>query len=178
MNKNKDIKGIYIDNSEYLISHYADDTVLILDGSEKSLNAALDELHLFGLKTNLSKPKLYGLEIRNTQQLEQMCENIYLKWTTTFKLLGIFFDVDLTNIPKINYVKKLVKIKNIINHWKKRLLGRISIIKSLLISQLNHLFISLPMPSVNYLKNLIEILFHYLWNIKVDRIKRKQITQI
>ena len=110
-----------------------------------------------------------------------MCEHIYLKWTTTFKLLGIFFDVDLTNIPKINYDKKLVKIKNIINHWKKRHttpLGRISIIKSLLISQLNHLFISLPMPSINHLKNLIkEILFHFLWNSKVDRIKRKQITQ-
>ena len=35
MNKNKDIKGIYIDNSEYLISQYVDDAVLILDGSEK-----------------------------------------------------------------------------------------------------------------------------------------------
>ena len=50
---------IYIGNIEYLISQYADDTVLILDGLEKSLNAALYELHLFfrfsGLKINLSK---------------------------------------------------------------------------------------------------------------------------
>ena len=33
------------------------------------------------------------------------------------------------------------------------------------------------MPSVNYFKNLKEILFHFSWNSKVDRIKRKQITQ-
>ena len=62
MNKNKDIKGIYIGNSEYLISQYADDTVLILDGSEKSLNAALDELHLFFRSSGLKNPSCMDWE--------------------------------------------------------------------------------------------------------------------
>lgn len=71
-------------------------------------------------------------------------------WTTQFKLLGIQFDVDQANILKLNYDKKLVKIKEIINQWNKRHttpIGRITLIKSLIISQMNHLFISLPTPS-------------------------------
>ena len=44
---------------DHKLSQYADDTSLILDGSEKSLNAALDELDWFakisGLNINFSK---------------------------------------------------------------------------------------------------------------------------
>ena len=35
--ENKDIKGIFINGKENKLSQYADDTQLILDGSEKSL---------------------------------------------------------------------------------------------------------------------------------------------
>ena len=34
---NKDIKGIHINNKEFKLSQYADDTQLLLDGSEISL---------------------------------------------------------------------------------------------------------------------------------------------
>lgn len=81
-------------------------------------------------------------------------------WTTQFKLLGIQFDVDLANIPKLNYDKKLVKIKEIINQWNKghtTPIGRITLIKSLIISQMNHLFISLSTPSSKFIKDLNEI---------------------
>lgn len=180
---NKNIKGIKINKTEYLISQYADDTVLILDGSENSLNEAIKELNMFyalsGLKINLSKTQATWIGSKK-YSIEKMCKNINLQWTTTFKLLGIYFDVDLTNILKMNYDKKLVKIKNTIKYWEKRIitpLGKNTLIKYLLISQLNHLFISLPTPSSNFLKQLKEILFNFLWNSKVDKIKRKQITQ-
>ena len=39
--QNKDVKGIIIDGEEYKISQFADDTSLLLDGSEKLLNAVL-----------------------------------------------------------------------------------------------------------------------------------------
>ena len=41
---NKNIKGIVIDDKEFKLSQYADDTSLLLDGSDKSLNASLSEL--------------------------------------------------------------------------------------------------------------------------------------
>ena len=42
------------------------------------------------------------------------------QWTTSFKLLGIQYDVDLGKIISLNYDKKLVKIKGIIELWKRR----------------------------------------------------------
>ena len=38
---NKDIKGIKIADTEYTLSQFADDTTVMLDGSEKSLNESL-----------------------------------------------------------------------------------------------------------------------------------------
>ena len=55
------IRGIIIDNKEYKISQYADDTQLFLNGSENSLREALDVLQKFyemsGLKINVEKTK-------------------------------------------------------------------------------------------------------------------------
>ena len=57
-----EIKGITIDDSEFLISQYADDTSLILDGSPESLDASLRMLQTYadmsGLSMNLDKTKV------------------------------------------------------------------------------------------------------------------------
>ena len=45
--KNENIKGIKIKNKEYKINQYADDTQLLLDGSEKSLRNTLEMLYTF-----------------------------------------------------------------------------------------------------------------------------------
>ena len=183
LKNNQDIKGINIDETEYLLSQYADDTLIILDGSEKSLTETINELNNFyrisGLKINVAKTQLVWIGSRKYSSTK-LCTDMNFQWLHTFKLLGINFDVDLANIPKLNYDKKLVKIKHIINQWSKRHttpLGRITLIKSLLISQFNHLFISLPSPSNTFIKNLNEILFNFLWQSKVDKLKRKQVIQ-
>ena len=99
------------------------------------------------------------------------------QWTTQYRLLGIGFDVDLANVPKLNYDKKLVKIKNIINQWTKRhttSIGRISLIKSLLKSQIIHLFISLPTPpNINDLNNLL----YYVYNLYIHNHTLSQVPQ-
>ena len=56
---NNDIRGIIIDNEEYKISQYADDTQIFLNGSENALRETLDVLQFFyelsGLKINVEK---------------------------------------------------------------------------------------------------------------------------
>ena len=56
---NKSIRGFSLGNDEVKISQYADDTTLILNGSEKSLTSAIQVLDDFGkisgLKLNDSK---------------------------------------------------------------------------------------------------------------------------
>ena len=55
--KSMEIKGIKIDDTEYRLSLYADDTSLILDGSPASLDASLRLLQFYAeisrLKINL-----------------------------------------------------------------------------------------------------------------------------
>ena len=61
--KNTDIKGLQVKNTEIKISQYADDTTLILDGSQKSLIEALKEPRNFskisGLRLNSKKTERY-----------------------------------------------------------------------------------------------------------------------
>ena len=45
--QNRNIKGIHINDIEYKISQYADDTSMFLDGSSESLNNTLSELEKF-----------------------------------------------------------------------------------------------------------------------------------
>ena len=56
---NVEIKGIIIDLVEIKIRQFADDTTLVLDGSQSSLKAALNTLEIFGsysgLKMNTNK---------------------------------------------------------------------------------------------------------------------------
>ena len=47
LKKNKKIKGIKLGNLEFLLAQYADDTTVMLDGSESSLNETLSELEFF-----------------------------------------------------------------------------------------------------------------------------------
>ena len=44
---NPNIHGIKIDNIEYLLAQFADDTTCILDGTERCLNAVMQTLQQF-----------------------------------------------------------------------------------------------------------------------------------
>ena len=61
--KSEDIKGIKINNKEYKLNQYADDTQIFLDGSESALNTTLSVLNKFyrilGLKINVEKNQSY-----------------------------------------------------------------------------------------------------------------------
>ena len=49
--RNTYIKGLVVKDTDIKLSQYADDTTLILDGSEKSLSEALRVLESFGPQT-------------------------------------------------------------------------------------------------------------------------------
>ena len=96
------------------------------------------------------------------------CKDVYLPhlkldWNPkVFKILGIKFTTNIKEISEINFENKLFEIKKIINRWMKRIitpLDRIAIIKSLHISKLNYLLLTLPNPPGVFLKDLNHILF-------------------
>ena len=93
----------------------------------------------------------------------------------TFRILGIEFTVSLIDITDINIKNNIDAITNSIRHWSNRNLtplGRITVIKSILISKIVHILTSLPNPSKVMMKRLHTILYNFLWKGKPDPIKR------
>ena len=64
--------------------------------------------------------------------------------------------------------------------WNKRnlkVLGKRTVVKTILLSKLTHLLISLPSPNKVYIKVLETMLYNYIWGSKTDRISRNQLTK-
>ena len=121
-----------------------------------SLQEALNVLEVYGsysgLKMNKEKSELVWVE-KAKRSKSKLCKDIKLSWgATEFKLLGIQFTTNLENIVSKNYEPILGKVTNTIKAWNKRILtpvGKIAVIKSLLLSKFVHLFQTLPMPPSN-----------------------------
>ena len=179
---NLEIKGITIDGLETKLTQFADDTTLTLDGSQHSLQLALNTLEVFGsisgLKMNKEKTKVIWIG-RKKFTKEKLNVPTKLEWGhSSFNLLGIEFSTNLISMPEKNYKKAIEKVKVLINKWKNRYLtplGRITVIKTHLISQCIHLISTLP-RSESFLKELNNILYQFLWNGKPDKIKRTTIN--
>ena len=62
--------------------------------------------------------------------------------------------------------------------WIKRLitpLGRVAVLKSLVLSKLIHLWIMLPNPPDEYINSLQKLCYEFVWNKKPDKINRKTV---
>ena len=155
--KNNEIKGIKINESEVKISQYADDTTIVLDGSQISLDETiltLDKFALFsGLQINFQKSNIVPIgSLKNKITPTNKAHHL----TTTngpVRLLGISFRTDKNDLVALNFEPQLKKIKTLLNSWLARNLspiGKITIVKSLAISKLTFLFSVLPDPPKSF----------------------------
>ena len=63
---------------------------------------------------------------------------------------------------KINFEKKIIEIKSLLKQWSKRQLtpiGRITVIQTLILPKLVHLFTTLPNPGDKILKQFNDMFF-------------------
>jgi exonuclease III len=177
--KNDLIRGIKLREKEALLSQFADDTTLLLDGSEQSFQEAIKILKQFseisGLKMNLEKTQVIWIGSRKNSNIRYMRDENFVWNPGTFKILGIKFSVESENIANINYEDKLLVIKKALRYWKKRQLtplGKIVVLKTLIVSKITHLLINLPDPTYEFLVAL-DIEFHnFLWDNKRYKIKK------
>ena len=178
------VKGIKIEDTEYTWSQFADDTMVFLNGSEKSLNETLISLNKYaaasGLKVSASKTRAVWIGSQKFSG-ETFNHRLKLDWIQNdFDILGIKFSCNIDTILEINYNEKIKEIKKEIKQWSRRILtplGRITILKTLLIAKLNHLFITLPNPSIDTILSLNRIFFNFIWQSPIDRIKREVLYQ-
>ena len=184
LKQNKDIKGVKIGDVEHILSQFTDDTTIILDGSEQSLAAAIKTLDSFAklsnLKVNSSKTRAIWIGCKKFSG-ETFNHRLKLNWNqTNFDILGIKFSCNLDTMVKINYKDKIEQIEKELKIWSKRKLtpfGRITVLKTIVISKLNHLFIALPNPTDEIINNLQKNFFHFIWQSGTDRIKRDILMQ-
>ena len=117
---------------------------------------------------NINKTVVVWIASRRNSQVKFMPE-LGLNWNpATFKVLGVMFSTDLLEIVPINFENKLNEMRNVLNAWSRRNLtpfGKITVIKSLVLSKITHL----PDPDDNFLKELNILLFNFLWVAKLTK---------
>ncbi|XP_063408202.1 uncharacterized protein LOC134691566 [Mytilus trossulus] len=159
---------------------YADDSTLILDDSEESLNSALDKIDLFyscsGLKANFEKTQVIWIGAKRGCG-EELNTNKTIIWNHSgnFKLLGIQYCLSKVDICVDNYLEKIQKVKNLLSDWSFRnitIYGKIVVVKTLALPILIQCFTVLPDPSPDILKQLQAMLYRFVWDGKGDKIKR------
>ena len=174
------IKGYSLFDDELKISQFADDTMLLLDGSKDSFEycifTILEYAKFSGLSMNFEKTKVIWFGCNRPPDIIFMPE-LNFNWNArTFTVLGIDFTTDLKNISDINITKKIPSMVQEINQWNKRditPLGKITVIKTLLLSKFVHILISLPSPSIKIMNEINTLLYKFLWNGKPDQVKRE-----
>ena len=173
------IRGVKINDTESLVSQYADDTFLMLDGSEKSLRETLvcfENFHVAsGLKMNTSKTKVVWVGSKKYSDLI-LCPDIKLDWSSSnFKLLGIEFSLELKAMTDLNFRKKIVDISKILKSWQHRkltLLAKVTVIKSLALSKIIHLLTTLPNLKKEALNEINKPFYNFIWDGKSEKIRR------
>ena len=181
--KNKDIKGITLkDNVEALLSQFADDTSLFLDGSQRCFDACIrcleDFTKISGLKMNFEKTQIVWIGSQKNSNIRYMRDKNFIWNPGIFRMLGITFSVDINRIVPLNFDNKLKEIDALLKIWSRRHLtpfGKITVIKSMALAKIVHLFINLPDPGKSFLNQLKKLFFNFLWDGKRGKINRDTI---
>ena len=167
--QSKDIHGIKVNTTNFLISQLADDTTLFL----KDKNSVLFTLEILkhfelcaGLKLNKSKSEAIMLGNSNPQT-RSICGIQFIDEPT--KLLGIWICKETSKIPELNFSEKLSKFKHLLNMWKQRKLslkGKVTLINSLALPQIIYAASVLYVPS-EVIIEVNKLIFSFLWPKKI-----------
>ena len=152
--------GLQVFDTECKISQYADDTTFILDGSKSSFSRSLYLLDTFasisGLKVNYDKTEALWIGSRKGSQTIFPSGKAILWAEEKVYALGVWLLTSIDKRLEANFMEKTIKLKSILNSWSARrltLLVKITIIKSLAVSQIVYLLSALPAPQRILQKN-------------------------
>ena len=106
-------------------------------------------------------------------------QHIYqLNWVNQFELLGITFHVTQEKMFHINFDKRISEIERIISMYSKfilSLIGRVTVIKTLMLPKIVYILTVLPTPPSNIFYVIEKRLKDFLWKNGNVRICNKQL---
>ena len=169
------IKGIKLpDGQEAKISQLADDTCIFVR-EKTSVSLVLDRVDQFSSVAGpeLNKMKTEGLWLGNFKGQDNNYAGI--SWPDTpIKSLGIYYGHNKAIVSNLNWQDKLDKLKKLLNQWRTRhltLYGKVTIIKTLALSQFTYAASVMSVPK-DVVKELKREIYCFLWNSKNDKVKR------
>ena len=123
--KDENIRGINIANVECKLSQYADDTTMILDGSELSLSRTLLLLDNFWIENQLFKTEALWIGSCKDRDFSIPWNIKPITWAMSkVYALGVLFSTSEINESNINFREKIEKMKKIMSSWSTRNLTR------------------------------------------------------
>ena len=177
---NENICGIKVGGVEKKISLLADDTTCFLQSDLDSFKNLFEILNSFaslsGCKINMSKSEAIHIGSSKDSDFKPF-SNEGLVWKeNTFRTLGVNFSLNVKALYELNFIPKLTHIEQILACWRSRnlsLIGKITVIKTLLLPQLLYLFsiLCIPIPKA-FFRKLNTVFFKFIWNGGNDRVKR------
>ena len=183
LQQNQQLKGIPINEIVQLMSQFADDMDCYTKGNEQCLEALFEELESFrcctGLTVNYEKTSVYRMgSLRDSNAKYYVQKALY--WTNDpVNVLGVQVCYDNDLALQVNYQPLIEKTRAILENWTRRklsLLGRISIVNTLIASQFVYKMTVLPNIPVRLQRSLDEIIIKFIWNNSKPKIALSILT--
>ena len=170
LRSNKDIKGIPVDDLLFLLNQFADDTDVTALHDQISLDNILQELKLFhevsGFEVSYDKTAVLRIGSMKNSSAE-----LYTQKPLAWKNSGInVLGVDICNNEEnlhTNYEKILPRIVAILGKWTHRglsLLGKVTIINTLISSLFVYKMTVLPDMSQKFINTIEAEINKFIWN--------------
>ena len=172
LRNNKEIKGIPVEDIINILSQFADDMDIFSQYDQNSYNAIIGEITKFyyqsGFTISYDKTTVYRIGSLKKSNAKLYTQNGNdLRWTNdSIKVLGVDIYHDQTRIVNENYSPIVDKAQAITKQWSNRtlsILGKVSILNTLIASLLVYKMTVLPnMTDVLY-KKFVQIFNDFLW---------------
>lgn len=181
---NADIKGVTIQDKEYKISQFADDTTCFVS-SENSLQATITSIQLFGRYSGLSinPEKSVVLPLGHPVGDPLDLGTIKLQQVQKVKILGIWFSYDrsIRQHWEWNFLPQISRMKTVCSSWSNRRLsikGKITVFNSLVFSLLQYPSLStITPPPQEAIREVQKIATQFIWDNKRSKVAYNTMIQ-